>query len=211
MIACGQSARWAVDIIRGMGYPELSDEELLAEARRETGPRREALVNELFGRHYERVARWCLRFTGERESAADLAQEVFLKAHRHLDSFKGASRFSTWLYTIARNESFNRLQRSSPQTDSEEVLADIATLEASPEELANRSQRGQQVREFLTATLDRLERVVFVLHYGDDMSLDTITRLLRLENTSGAKAYIVSARRKVARATGRLKARGQEL
>ena len=194
-----------------MGYPELSDEELLAEARRETGPRREALVNELFGRHYERVARWCLRFTGERESAADLAQEVFLKAHRHLDSFKGASRFSTWLYTIARNESFNRLQRSSPQTDSEEVLADIATLEASPEELANRSQRGQQVREFLTATLDRLERVVFVLHYGDDMSLDTITRLLRLENTSGAKAYIVSARRKLAKAANRLRARGEML
>ncbi len=194
-----------------MGYAELSDEELLAEARRETGPRREALVNELFGRHYERVARWCLRFTGERESAADLAQEVFLKAHRHLDSFKGASRFSTWLYTIARNESFNRLQRSSPQTDSEEVLADIATLEASPEELANRSQRGQQVREFLTATLDRLERVVFVLHYGDDMSLDTITRLLRLENTSGAKAYIVSARRKLAKAANRLRARGEML
>jgi RNA polymerase sigma-70 factor (ECF subfamily) len=194
-----------------MGYSERSDEELLAEVRRETGPRREALVNELFARHYERVARWCLRFTGERESAADLAQEVFLKAHRHLDSFKGASRFSTWLYTIARNESFNRLQRSSPQTDSEEVLADIAALEASPEELANRSQRGQQVREFLTATLDRLERVVFVLHYGDDMSLDAITRLLRLENTSGAKAYIVSARRKLAKAANRLRARGEML
>jgi len=194
-----------------MGYAELSDEELLAEARRETGPRREALVNELFARHYERVARWCLRFTGERESAADLAQEVFLKAHRHLDSFKGASRFSTWLYTIVRNESFNRLQRSSPPTDSEEVLADIAALEASPEELANRSQRGQQVREFLTATLDRLERVVFVLHYGDDMPLDAITRLLRLENTSGAKAYIVSARRKLAKAANRLRARGETL
>jgi RNA polymerase sigma-70 factor, ECF subfamily len=194
-----------------MGYAELSDEELLAEARRETGPRREALVNELFARHYERVARWCLRFTGERESAADLAQEVFLKAHRHLDSFKGASRFSTWLSTIVRNESFNRLQRSSPPTDSEEVLADIAALEASPEELANRSQRGQQVREFLTATLDRLERVVFVLHYGDDMPLDAITRLLRLENTSGAKAYIVSARRKLAKAANRLRARGETL
>ena len=91
------------------------------------------------------------------------------------------------------------------------MLADIATLEASPEELANRSQRGQQVREFLTATLDRLERVVFVLHYGDDMSLDTITRLLRLENTSGAKAYIVSARRKLAKAANRLRARGEML
>jgi DNA-directed RNA polymerase specialized sigma24 family protein len=55
--------------------PELSDEELLAEARRETGPRREALVNELFRPALRAVARWCLRFTGERESAADLAQK----------------------------------------------------------------------------------------------------------------------------------------
>ena len=50
-----------------------------------------------------------------------------------------------------------------------------------------------------------------MLHYGDGMPLEAISRLLRLDNASGAKAYIVSARRKVARATGRLKARGQEL
>ena len=194
-----------------MPYAELSDEKLLAEARRLAGPDREALVNELFARHYERVARWCLRFTGDRDSAADLAQDVFLKAHRHLDSFKAASRFSTWLYRIVRNESFNRLQRAAPPTDSGEVLADIATLEAGPEELADRSERDQALREFLTATLDRLERTVFVLHYGEGMQLDAITRLLRLENASGAKAYIVSARRKLAKATQRLRTRGESL
>jgi RNA polymerase sigma-70 factor (ECF subfamily) len=191
-----------------MGYADLSDEELLAEARRLRGVEREALVNELFARHYERVARWCLRFTGNRDSAADLAQDVFLKAHRHLDSFRAASRFSTWLYSIVRNESFSRLQRRPPPSDSEEVLADIAAADAGPEELADRSQRGQYVRELLTATLDRLERAVFVLHYGEGMPLDAITRLLRLDNTSGAKAYIVSARRKLAKAAQRIRARG---
>jgi RNA polymerase sigma-70 factor (ECF subfamily) len=191
-----------------MGYADLSDEELLAEARRLRGVEREALVNELFARHYERVARWCLRFTGNRDSAADLAQDVFLKAHRHLDSFRAASRFSTWLYSIVRNESFSRLERMPPPSDSEEVLADIAAADAGPEELANRSQRGQYVRELLTATLDRLERAVFVLHYGEGMPLDAITRLLRLDNTSGAKAYIVSARRKLAKAAQRIRARG---
>jgi RNA polymerase sigma factor (sigma-70 family) len=194
-----------------MGYAELSDEELLAEARRLTGPKREALVNELFSRHYQRVGRWCLRFTGHRESAADLAQDVFLKAHRHLDSFKATSRFSTWLYSIVRNESFNRLQRASPPTDSDEVLADVAALDEGPEELADRSERGQHVREFLAETLDRLERAVFVLHYGEEMPLEAVTRLLRLENTSGAKAYIVSARRKLAKATRRLRSRGEIL
>jgi len=193
-----------------MTLADLSDEDLV-DAVRTARADREALVNELFARHYERVARWCLRFTGDRESAADLAQDVFLKAHRHLDSFKGHSRFSTWLYTIVRNESISRLQRQSPPADGEAVLEEIAAIEPAPDELAQRSQRADRLKRFLATTLDALERRVFVLHYGDGMPLEAISRLLRLDNASGAKAYIVSARRKVARATGRLKARGQEL
>lgn len=193
-----------------MAYADLSDEELLAASRR-AGADRATLVNELFARHYERVARWCLRFTGDRETAADLAQDVFFRAHRHLDSFKAESRFSTWLYTIVRNESLRRLDRERPVTDSDEVLAEVAAIEPMPDELAHRSERGQRLKEFLATTLDAAERKVFVLHYGDGMPLDAITRLLRLNNASGAKAYIVSARRKIARATVRLKARGEGL
>jgi DNA-directed RNA polymerase specialized sigma24 family protein len=51
------------------------------------------VANDLFARHYERMARWCYRFTGDRESAAYLAQNVFLKAHRNLDTFRGISQF----------------------------------------------------------------------------------------------------------------------
>jgi len=193
-----------------VAYADLSDEELLAASRRD-GADRATLVNELFARHYERVARWCLRCTGDRDSASDLAQDVFLRAHRHLDLFKFESRFSTWLYTIVRNESLRRLDRRRPSTDSDEVLAELASVELAPDELAHRSQRDQRLKRFLTTTLDAVERRVFVLHYGDGMPLDAITRLLRLDNASGAKAYIVSARRKIVKATGRLKARGEGL
>lgn len=169
------------------------------------------LVNALFARHYERVARWCLRCTGDRDSASDLAQDVFLRAHRHLDLFKFESRFSTWLYAIVRNESLRRLGRRRPLTDSDEALAELASIDPAPDELAHRSQRGERLKRFLATTLDAVERRVFVLHYGDGMPLDAITRLLRLDNASGAKAYIVSARRKIVRATSRLKARGEGL
>jgi RNA polymerase sigma-70 factor (ECF subfamily) len=189
----------------------LSDEALLDEWRKRTDADRDALIDELFGRHYERVARWCLRFTGDREQAADLAQDVFLKAHRHLDSFRGASRFSTWLYTIVRNESMTRIERSISPIDKDEVIAEVASLDPAPDELIARNERGARLREFLIATLEPLERRVFVLHYGDEVPLDAITRLLRLDNPSGAKAYIVSARRKLARATQRLRSRGGTL
>src|SRR5438128_964892 len=142
--------------MRVMSLGDLSDEELLAEYAKQSGGSRDAVVNELFERHYERVARWCLRFTGNREAAADLAQDVFLKAHRHLGSFKGTSRFSTWLYTIVRNESLNRFKSGRPPMDSEEVLVNVAALEAGPDELAERGKRGQRLRDFLSTTLERV-------------------------------------------------------
>jgi RNA polymerase sigma-70 factor, ECF subfamily len=194
-----------------MPFGELSDEELLAKARDQTSRDRDALINELFERHYERVARWCLRFAGSPDAADDLAQDVFVRAHRYLWSFKGTSRFSTWLYTIVRNESFNRLQRAGPPMDNEEVLADVASLDAQPDELTDRGRQGARLQEFLSATLEPMERMVFTLHYGDEMSLDAITRLLKLENASGAKAYIVSARRKLAKSKEHFRPRGETL
>ena len=190
----------------------ISDEQLIAEYRQAPAERRRQIADDLFARHYERVARWCYRFTGERESAADLAQEVFLKAHRHLDSVQGSSRFTTWLYTIVRNESLNYLQRRAPaETESEEVLVEVPTSEPGPEEIATQSSRSRRLNEFLDASLDATERTVFTLHDGDDMPLDAITRMLHLENASGAKAFIVSAKRKLARATKRLAAKGERL
>jgi len=196
------------DLFYGQRPQELSDDELINEWKRTSGTARDAAVDELFERHYARVARWCYRFTNDREAAADLAQDVFLKAHRHLAAFKGTSTFSTWLYSIVRNESLNRRKRVRTDTEGEEVLADVAALSARPDALAEARDLAARLKEFLTANLNRTEQTVFTLHYGDDMTLDAITRLLRLDNVSGAKAYIVSARRKLARAAERVRARG---
>jgi RNA polymerase sigma-70 factor (ECF subfamily) len=188
-----------------------SDELLLA-AYRASPQGRRAAADQLFARYYERVGRWCLRFTGDRESAADLAQEVFLKAYRHLDSFQGSAQFGTWLYSIARNESINRSKRAGPPlTDSEEALIQVPTLAPDPEALATQSSNSRRLQQFLTTTLDETERTVFTLHYGDELPLDAITRLLRLNNSSGAKAYIVSAKRKLARAVEKMSVRGERL
>ena len=194
-----------------MVFAELSDDELVAEWKRRKGTARDEIVEELFSRHYERVARWCYRMTNDREAAADLTQEVFLKAHRHLHGFKGTARFSTWIYSIVRNESLNRIKRSGPLMEQDNVLSEIAALQPGPDHLAERGQQASRLKEFLSAHLDPIERTVFTLHYADEMPLDAITRILRLDNRSGAKAYIVSARRKLARAAHRLRARGEEL
>lgn len=196
---------------RSPGDPTPSDETLLQAWRTAEGPRKRAAADRLFASYYERVGRWCYRFTGDRESAADLAQEVFLKAHRSLESFRGSSQFGTWLYSIVRNEALNRARRQTAPTESEEVLIQVPTLEPDPEEIASQNSRSRRLQQFLTKTLDETERTVFTLHYGEDLPLDAITRMLRLDNASGAKAYIVSAKRKLARAVEKLFVRGETL
>ena len=102
-------------------------------------------------------------------------------------------------------------RRPPPATESEDALVDLPDLEPGPEDIATYKSRARRLHEFLSTTLDDTERTVFTLHYGDDMPLDVITRQLRLANASGAKAYIVSAKRKIARAVRRLSASGERL
>jgi RNA polymerase sigma-70 factor (ECF subfamily) len=181
----------------------LSDDEVLAGYfAAGNAKERAAFTEELFRRHHRRVVAWCLRFTGDREEAHDLAQAVLAKAYRHLGSFRGHSSIATWLYAITRSEcmTFLRTRRhraARVEADLAEVLEEQGP---GPHEALEREASARWVNAILDRVLDETEKRVFTLHFGDDVPLDVITRLLGLSNRSGAKAYIVSARRKLARA-----------
>lgn len=197
--------------IERMETGELPDEELVARFRAEDDQVvRAQFVNELFSRHHKTVARWCYRVTGDAQSAADMAQDVFLKAYRNLDSFRLNSRFTTWLYTIARNHCLNELKSRAARgfEAGEEALLNLADATSGIDQQMERESSVAAMRQLLAAALDETERTVMTLHYGEEMPLDAITRLLNLANASGAKAYIVSAKRKLNRAIERLKSRG---
>ena len=203
-----------VVIMAVMPLDHLTDEELAGRYRdAETSAIREQCVDELFRRNYARVARWCLRFTSDREAAADLSQEVFTKAYQNLQSFQGQSKFSTWLFSIARNHCLNHVKANTRQATElrvegdEELLMEIPDERETPYTALERASAAQTVLEMLNQGLDETEKTVFTLHYGDDVSLDAITRLLNLQNSSGAKAFIVSAKRKLARLVQQRKAR----
>lgn len=76
-------------------------------------------------RHQKAIQRVCYRFTGNTEDAADITQEVFVKAYRSLPKFRGTSAFSTWLYRIAVNACLNfRAQRRPQASDLDAALVD---------------------------------------------------------------------------------------
>lgn len=64
----------------------------------------------------------CLQFMGRREDAEDCAQEALLKAYRNFASFKGQSKFSTWLYTLVARVCLDALRRRREVFSLEEML-----------------------------------------------------------------------------------------
>jgi RNA polymerase sigma-70 factor (ECF subfamily) len=185
-------------------WRSLSDEDMIAAYREGWGPgTRENAADELFRRHQTRITRWCCGFTHDRDSASDLAQEILLRAYRNLDNYRGECRFSTWLYAIARNLCISALQKRSTEpvwgakTYTNE-LPDLAAADVHAQvELEQRRRRSWR---FILDRLDQTEARVMMLHYGEERSLSDVSRILGLTNKSGAKAYIVSARRKLSAA-----------
>jgi RNA polymerase sigma-70 factor, ECF subfamily len=178
----------------------MSDEELISTYRESWGDTQQEALEELFRRHQARVVRWCCRFTRERESALDLSQEIFLRAFRNLASYRGECRFSTWLYAITRNLCTTAMQKRAVEP--------VWSAKAIPPDFPDRSsgdvysqvekeQSRQRNWRMILEALDETEAQVMFLHYGQELSLNAVSRMLELDNKSGAKAYIVSARRKL--------------
>jgi RNA polymerase sigma-70 factor (ECF subfamily) len=76
-----------------------SDVELMMRAR--SGD--DSAFTELMRRHYKGVLNYIYRFTNNKETSEDLAQEVFLRVYRSAKRYKPQAKFSTWLYKIATN------------------------------------------------------------------------------------------------------------
>lgn len=185
----------------------LTDEELMRILCDSDITHGDRLFGELFDRYRVRVNSWCFRLTRNRGRALDLTQEVFFKAHRHRHGFRGDSRFSTWLYAITRNHCLSSLKKNADPVDLGVAipvrLRDVSTTQ--PDIGFERKQRQREMWRMIGSALEPMEARVMALHYGYEVSLAEITQQLELTNPSGAKAYVVNARRKLNRA---LKRRG---
>ena len=147
----------------------------------------------LVERYQQRVYRLACRLTNETD-AADILQETFLQAFKNLSSFRGDSRFGTWLYRIATNASLmHRRSRARRPTESLEpflprfdasgrhgATPDELRVAARAEELLDRATLASRARDGL-ARLPDIYRDAFVLRDLEDMPTSDVAEVLGIE------------------------------
>src|SRR5947209_10545497 len=101
--------------------------------------RDEKAFQEMVQTYQHKVFSLVFRMLGNREEAEDVAQEVFVTVFKAIDTFRGDSKFSTWLYRIAANQCKNRIKylgrRSYKMTGELDEAAEHAMQDAQPSAL----------------------------------------------------------------------------
>jgi RNA polymerase sigma-70 factor (ECF subfamily) len=146
------------------------DDARLAAAR---GGDREAF-GQLVRLHEREVYRLCYRHVNDHHDASDLAQEVFLRAFRSMGSFRGESRFSTWLYRIAVNACLNFRSRRRPGEPLPESLPGSGGYEG---ERLDREARARRVRAAV-ARLPEKQRATVILKVFQELTHEQVAQLM---------------------------------
>ncbi len=139
----------------------------------------------------------CLRMLGDPAKAEDAAHDVFLKAFRSLDQFRGEASLRTWLYRIAVNHCRNLIQswhhRNVSTTDDEATLDNTPSAAESPLRVLMNKELGQRIQRTLDA-LPAEYRLLLLLVAERDLSYEEIAGMTD-QNADAVRGKLYRARR----------------
>jgi RNA polymerase sigma-70 factor, ECF subfamily len=164
----------------------LNDSDLIRASQRGDRAAFETLV-----RQYDQaVLRLALHLTGSEADAQDIFQDAFLKAYRHIGSFRFECSFYTWIYRIVTNLCLDHLRKKQTRREDPHVLTDSSGQEldmlerisddrcgANPERDLMRRELGARISQALNRLTPR-ERMVFELKHYQGLRLRTIGEML---------------------------------
>lgn len=169
----------------------------------------------LVERHHAPVYRFCLRALRSPEAASDAAQEVFLRVVRNAAGWEPKAKFTTWVYTIARNHCIDEARKGrfrKTESLNETVGADGEGEEkiervVSPVPQGDKLAHGTRVRKAIDAALATLpeeQREVFLMREVSGLAFKDIADLVGVgENTVKSRMrYALAGLKKALSAQG---------
>ncbi len=146
-----------------------------------------AAFDKLILKYRERVYGVVYNMTSNREDAADLTQDVFIKAFQSINRFAGQSSFFTWLYRIAVNSTLTHLRKAKLRTffsfekiNDEDKTADLINL-LTDKNGADRELFVKELQEKLNEAMQKLSikhRTVVTLFEIDGLSHEEIAEVM---------------------------------
>jgi RNA polymerase sigma-70 factor (ECF subfamily) len=133
--------------------------------------------NVIVTRHQRQVYQVCFRFVRNHEEAADLAQDVFVRAFKGLKNFKGDSALSTWLYRVGVNCCLNRVAVKKPAIESIDATQHVDHRSEDPLRLVVRGEKAAEVRRAI-AQLPPKQRATLLLRVYQELSHEEIAGIL---------------------------------
>ena len=107
-----------------------------------------------------------IRIVENRETADDIFQETWVRVIRHIGSFRGDARFSTWLFQIALNQCRNAMRKQSRRSfvDIEDVAQSLAV---DPDVDADQIVMAGKVKKMLAGMPAKMREVIVLRYYHD--------------------------------------------
>ena len=143
---------------------------------------------DLVERYKKKIYYLCLDLTGNHHDAEDLSQEVFIKAYRSLNKFRGDAKFNSWLYRITVNTCISHgrkkavsammLQEDFDSENTSQHLSPGISIH-NPERSAEAGLMQQHIDNALQCLTPR-ERSIFVLRHYNDLPLKEIAHILKI-------------------------------
>lgn len=140
------------------------------------------ILDVLILRYQQRLRRYLMRLTGDRELSEDLLQEAWMRVLTRGSQFNGDSQFSTWLFAIARNLVFDLKRRhawplslDSMMADEDERPLEVPSRDKTPFEYCAIIENAQLLADALR-TLTPQHRKIVELRYHREMSLGEIAQ-----------------------------------
>ncbi|RNC87053.1 MAG: sigma-70 family RNA polymerase sigma factor [Winogradskyella sp.] len=174
---------------------KLSDEELVAEIVKTNDT---LLFEILYDRFSSMVYNKCYGFANGKEEAKDLTQDIFLRVFVKLASFKGKSKFSTWLYTFTYNHCVNYVTRNTAkkiekQSVSSDSIENIGENIDSTEDF--KSMKVKQLKKVMEL-ISPEEKMILLLKYQDNLSIKELSDALDI-GESAVKMRLKRAKHKL--------------
>lgn len=139
-------------------------------------------IEALMRRHYPAVHRLCASILNDPDEADDAAQESFIKAARHLESFRWEADMKTWLFRIAVNTSRGWLRKRRVQHGLQNALESLTRLFERPVDPEDSAVEADAHRRLWRAVddLDESHRLPVLLHYVHDLSAAEIAEVMEI-------------------------------